>query len=734
MKQTYPQMPVCLLFYLVISLFGGGLLAPSIAQSSEPLFTLTEEEKAWVKANPAITVSNEFDWPPFDFVVSGQPAGFGIDLMNLLSERSGIVFDYINGYSWDELVSMFFAGEIDLLHSLSSTPERAEKAFFSPPYYHSKNVLILRSDALDTHDLKDLEGKIIALPKGWSSIEFFEKFYPKVHIIEVESSRQALEYVDQGKVFATVEQEGIGAYFIKKFGFHDLKLSKWIENEELQKTSSMHFAVLKNRPLLSTILNKALNTLQPDDMIKLEQKWFSRGGRQIGIEDVGLIPGERAFLETKSTITYCVAPDNMPFEAYQFNQVTGMTADFLEMFSERLGISFTLVPTDSWTESLEKIKGGECDILPMVNETQDRKEYIDFTSSYLNYGVAIISREREPFIGGLKGLEKRKVAVPSGVFIEDWITRQYPQIILVPFAGAQQCLLGLSAGEVDAALLSLPVATYQIRQMGLNDLKVAGYTQLQDTIRIGVRKNDIQLHSIMSKLVRELPLKDIDSVYRKWVFLTFEHKFNYTLFWKVLGVIGILLIMVIAWNRQLMRLNKKLALAHKELAVASEELKRISITDVLTTLYNRGHVENKLNEEMSRHIRYKRDLSVIMVDLDYFKQINDTHGHHEGDRVLRDFSAMVKSNIRDSDIPGRWGGEEFLIICPESDLDGAVFLAENLRDKTSQIPFPVTGPQSASFGVATFTPGESRDELVRRADEALYLAKRNGRNCVETAS
>lgn len=292
---------------------------------------------------------------------------------------------------------MFYDGKIDLLHSLSFTPERAEKALFSPPYYHSKNVVIYRSDAAATNELEDLEGKIIALPKSWSSIGFFQKYYPAIHIIEVENSRQAFEYIDQGKVFATIEQEGIASYFITKFGFHDLRLSQWIDNDELQKTSSMHFAVLKDKPILFGILEKTLNSIQPHEMNALAQKWFSREGGLIGIEDVGLTPSERAFLKEKQFISYCVSPDNMPFEAIQNENIHGMSSDFLEIFSERLNINFRLSPTSSWGESLTKMQSGECEILPAVNETPEREQFMEFTSTYLSFEVAIISRENEVF-------------------------------------------------------------------------------------------------------------------------------------------------------------------------------------------------------------------------------------------------------------------------------------------------------------------------------------------------
>jgi len=691
------------------------------------------EEKTWLADHPTIRVSNEFDWPPFDFTISGTPQGFGIDLMNLLSERSGIGFEYINGYTWDELVEMFFDGQIDLLHSLSFTAERAEKAFYSPPYYHSKNVLILRRDSADTNNLTDLEGKIIALPKGWSSIKFFRKYYPAVHIIEVESSRQALEYVDQGKVFAAVEQEGISAYFIKKHGFNDLKLSKWIDNAELQKTSSMHFAVLKNQEILFNILDKAMNTLQPEDMRQLEKKWFSREGRTIGSEDVGLTPTERAFLASKKAIAFCVSQDRMPLEGYQQNRLTGMAADIVEIFGERLGVSFTVVPTLSPTDSLSKIKAGQCDVLPMVSATPDRRNDIDFTSSFLNYSVAIITREQEGFIGGLQDFTGKKVGIPEGEFTWETARRDHPGVNFVSFPSATGSLLALSSGAIDAALVTLPVASYSIRHTGLDNLKVAAHSGLQDTIRIGVRKDDVQLHSIMSKVIRAIPVKEMDSVYQKWVSLTFEHQVDYSLLWKILVGAGLLLSAILAWNWQLVKLNRQIGKAHQELEIKSQELERISRTDSLTGLANRHYIETALAAEINRHRRYQHNLSIILIDLDHFKRVNDSFGHQVGDKVLITFAEILSNDTRASDLAGRWGGEEFIVICPESDLEGGAVQAENLRQKLEAMHFPVSGSQTASFGIACLAVGESLDDLIRRADDALYAAKQKGRNRIEKA-
>jgi polar amino acid transport system substrate-binding protein len=702
-------------------------------ESSKISITLTQEEKLWIEDHPTITVSNEFDWPPFDFVLSGKPYGFGIDLMNLISEYSGIQFEYINGYTWDQLVEKFYQGEIDLLHSISSTPQREEKSYFSPPYFHSKNVLILRQDTVDTNDLNDLEGKIIALPKGWSSIEFFKTYYPGVHIVEVASSRQAFEYVDQGKVFATVEQKEIAQYFIQKFGFHELKISQWIENTELQKTSSMHFTVLKTNPVLFQILVKAQNNIPPEQLVSLKEKWFSREGRELGREAVGLTPDEKAFLQDKQVIRYCLPPDTMPFSAINNGQVTGMASDLIEIFSEKLNVPFELTLTSSWAESEEKFQQGACDILPMVTKPGTIHKTEDLTSAILTFQSAIITRENSDFIAGLEDFKGKKLAVVKYGMNQDNILGKYPHTILLPLENTQECLVQVSNKTVDGALLALPVAAYYIRHLGLNDLKIAGYTGTEGSIRIGIRKEQVYLHSIMSKLIRSIPQNDIDTVYQKWISLRFEHKVDYKILWKIFAAIAFLVVVILLWNRQLFHLNKKIAEANRQLEEKGAELKKLSITDVLTNLYNRRYADNKLEEEINRISRYNGDLSIILADLDYFKKVNDTWGHQIGDEVLISFARLLTDNTRECDLVSRWGGEEFLIICPETNAQGASVQAEHLRQIYSQLPFDTIDKQTASFGVATLMPGETKTSLIQRADEALYQAKKKGRNRVHTA-
>lgn len=162
-----------------------------------------------------------------------------------------------------------------------------------------------------------------------------------------------------------------------------------------------------------------------------------------------------------------------------------------------------------------------------------------------------------------------------------------------------------------------------------------------------------------------------------------------------------------------------------------KRVEELSITDQLTKLHNRMYMENSFKSEIKRSKRYGYPFSVIMIDIDHFKEVNDTYGHDIGDRVLIEVGRVLFENIRETDILGRWGGEEFLIICPHSSDADALILAEKIRYMIESQPFQSVGNKTCSLGVAVFDLKEDDyKEVMKRSDEALYRAKNSGRNCV----
>ncbi len=166
-----------------------------------------------------------------------------------------------------------------------------------------------------------------------------------------------------------------------------------------------------------------------------------------------------------------------------------------------------------------------------------------------------------------------------------------------------------------------------------------------------------------------------------------------------------------------------------------EELRRLAVTDPLTGAFNRRHLMETMEVEARRACRHGRPVALIMFDLDGFKAINDTRGHDQGDAVLTAVAAQMRERLRHTDILARWGGEEFMILLPETTLAQAAALAEFLRVGLHTLTDSGIGPVTASFGVAEYRPAETLDQWLKRVDDLVFQAKRDGRDRVawETA-
>jgi len=193
-----------------------------------------------------------------------------------------------------------------------------------------------------------------------------------------------------------------------------------------------------------------------------------------------------------------------------------------------------------------------------------------------------------------------------------------------------------------------------------------------------------------------------------------------------------------SWSAQIARFIILLTASALSLSIVtrSQKLLKLATTDVLTGLFNRGHVDDRLAMELSRARRYGKPLTIAVIDVDHFKALNDAHGHVSGDNVLRNIGSILRNSFRESDTAGRYGGEEFIVILPETAMDAALQKLESLRKLVADTPVALpTGAGSAhvtiSAGLAGFPhDGKSAGELFASADERMFQAKREGRNRV----
>lgn len=191
-------------------------------------------------------------------------------------------------------------------------------------------------------------------------------------------------------------------------------------------------------------------------------------------------------------------------------------------------------------------------------------------------------------------------------------------------------------------------------------------------------------------------------------------------------------------NAQVIELNEQLSITQRDLSRSNRTLQEsearliaMSLTDPLTGLANRRRLMEFLQSEIDRSQRYQIPFSIIMADIDFFKKVNDEFGHEVGDEALLGFSNLMKNNMRSVDLVARLGGEEFIIVMPNTSLEGAMVEAERLRVKTERLYFDsMQRGITASFGVAEFQGAGDANSLFKHVDEAMYASKQKGRNCV----
>jgi diguanylate cyclase (GGDEF)-like protein len=201
--------------------------------------------------------------------------------------------------------------------------------------------------------------------------------------------------------------------------------------------------------------------------------------------------------------------------------------------------------------------------------------------------------------------------------------------------------------------------------------------------------------------------------------------------WLALAVV---LISVSFIGGNISALRHDLAVSRKKLQASLETIKEMAIRDDLTGFFNRRHLMELLETENNRSIRTGSVFSLAVLDLDKFKNVNDTHGHQAGDKVLKTFSAVIRSVLRKTDICGRYGGEEFLVVLTQTDLNEAKIFAERIRSRVEEsmdLNFGNNSKVTVSIGLSEHRKNEDVEKTIFRADEAMYKAKKNGRNRVE---
>lgn len=431
-----------------------------------------------------------------------------------------------------------------------------------------------------------------------------------------------------------------------------------------------------------------------------------------------LSAAERQYLARGETVRLCVDPDWTPFERInEQGQHEGIAADLLALVMQRTGLKLTLLPVSNWDESLAASQSGRCQVMSFLNQSPARDAWLDFTSPVFIDPNVIITREEHPYIADLHSQSGKTVALPRGTAVEERIRREYPALRPILTETEEEAIALVSERKADMTIRSLVVAAYAIKKEGLFNLKIAGsVADFSNRLRIGVIKGHPLLLGILEKGVATITPLEREQIINRHVAIQVQPGISMDTIRKLLAALAVVFALALLWM-------------HKQKSMI-RRLEYLSVTDRLTGVYNRMKLDEVLAAETLRAARSQRPFSVIMLDVDHFKQVNDKYGHQVGDHTLAELAAALRQRLRATDTIGRWGGEEFLLICPDTDLPGVTRLAEMLREHIAGHAFSTRDAQTASFGVASYRAGDTPEDIVSRADSALYRAKHAGRNQV----
>ncbi|MEG3639662.1 transporter substrate-binding domain-containing diguanylate cyclase [Magnetococcus sp. PR-3] len=422
----------------------------------------------------------------------------------------------------------------------------------------------------------------------------------------------------------------------------------------------------------------------------------------------------------------------------------------------------------SWGDVYHELQTGKIDLLAAIARSPAREKIFDYphTDVFANWGQVFLPKGSK--VNTILDLQGKRVAV----FSKDIHYQNFKKTVLdfgiemefVEVASNPEVLRMVNKNQVDAGVISrlyglLHERAYHITRSTIifNPINVSyaapkgKHQALLATLGDELKKLREDRSSLYYQSHQSWLEGDADKRTYQWLIRALTMAVGVVL---ILGLINLLLKRQVALKTRSLQeevterkkaqaslqksqeiiqrhndeLEAKVAQRTAQLEDKNRELAQISITDPLTGVHNRLKLDEECAKELSRAKRYNASFAIILLDIDHFKQINDRFGHQVGDLVLTGVAQLLKDHIRGTDLVGRWGGEEFLVLCPNAKLDGAAKLAEHLRMIIDSHHFPGVGKCTASFGVSLYHEDEEGDTLLGRADRALYLAKEQGRN------
>ncbi|WP_415225739.1 transporter substrate-binding domain-containing protein [Psychromonas sp.] len=696
--------------------------------------TFNPQELLYLKENSTIKVAGEKAWPPFNFIEDKKVKGYCNDLVRLVAQNIGLKIEFVTGYDRSDYVAMLAKGDIDLIPNMKITPEREKSAIFTQyKPLNAVNGLLTLNKTADYANFSYLKNKTVALVRGFFYEELMRSHYPEINLLLTNSTEESVEQLALGNADAVLDSYAVINYYIQRNFISGVKNTP-LFTHPIFNYPPLYMGLNKNNSVLRDILNKGLLAISDNELSQLQKNWSSSTQQTNQFTDTNFqekMPifreNERLYLQHKGDLRICVDPDWLPIEGLKKGEYVGMGADFVRLFSQRIGNVIKLVKTDSWTETLDFAKQGKCDVIPLINKTEERQRYLSFSFPYLRFPLALVTK-KDRLIAKIDEVLDKPLGIVKDYAYKDFFENKTPHANLREFSSAKLGLAAVESGEIYGFIDLLPVMAQQIKST-YPELKIADKFDHKYSLSLAVTGGDTLLLAILNKVVASISVQQHDQIVNRWLPLVYEKESDLTWLWYLLAAVIFIFCVFTIYSASLLKANRKLT-------KVQAKLEQLAMRDTLTGLANQKYFIDSLNNEWLRAKRSKLPLSVVILDIDHFKKFNELHGRYAGDDCLVEFARRLQQLItRPADLVARYDGEEFALILPETDEDGVKVIAADIFYLLQQWALTddriaSATPFTISAGCATlfFNDRYKADELTRRAYNGLFQAQHNGYN------
>lgn len=538
-------------------------------------FILSSEEQIWISEHPIIRATNEMDWPPIDFVRAGEPTGFAIDYLNLVAEKVGLNIEYVNGYTWNELMELVRVRDIDLAHSLIQTDERSKFLDFTHSYIELTTGYYGRVGADRIEKVEDLKGKRIGFTRGSGVYNLHKAQYPDFEYVEFDSAKDTLVALVGGGIDVALSKIAIADYIISESFIIGIEIigsavANGISNEEHHR-----FGTRKDWPLLVGILEKGMAAVSVEEFHKISDKWQAEYRDR---SNVGLTTDELKWLAANKVIKVAFDPAIPPVEFIDENgKMSGVSAAYLEKIEKKLNVRFEWIGNETFQKGVESIENKQADMFSAIAPTAERLKFLTYTDSFLDTSPMIFSRSGGDVIGDMEGLIGKRVAQVAGFSLNEYIKQDYPDLEMVEVSTVADALRLVSAGKVDAHIGSVPITSYNIAAESLTNLAVVGVTPYKSNIAMAIRSELPLLASAMQKALDSITERERAEILRDWLVLKTETTINYKTIWAVVAGAIFIIALIVIWNVGLRREIRRRRVAEEELTFSRMEAEQAKI-------------------------------------------------------------------------------------------------------------------------------------------------------------